>query len=115
MVEGFIVSLDLVFSYLVAHLAACSWEIPSLACSELGVRWDGGGYLERLVSGCGRSACRNAGRQAGPATQPQDTAAAALVVQIGRGRDRLLRLLGKSPLRPRPSAVETAAAVGLSV
>ena len=35
MVEGFIVSLDSVFSYLVAHLAACSWEIPSLACSEL--------------------------------------------------------------------------------
>ena len=34
-VEGFIVSVDSVSCYLVTHLAACSWEVPSLARSEL--------------------------------------------------------------------------------
>ena len=112
MVEGFIVSLDSVFIYLVTRCCVLRVDpAVGLQAGELRVRWDGGVYLERLVSGHGHSAIEY--RPVGwSATQPQESAAAALVVQSGRGRDRLLRLLGMSPLRPRPVAVETAAAVG---
>ena len=70
LVEGFIVSVDSAFGYLVArlaacywevpalvrswlsaHLAACSWEVPSLARSWLEIDGMKASILERLESG----------------------------------------------------------------